>query len=100
MKYQTLKLKAGEKVFIETPLGVITIERGSAQNSRGFGVTLPEAMTAWKGLEKMVRNTRFLQIGDDGRSKPRYRMLVPVLDEEGFLIDAEAPRSLRVGALA
>ncbi len=98
MKHQTLKLKVGEKVFIETPLGVITIERGNSQSSRGIDVTLPVAMTAWKGLEKMVRNTRFLQIEDDGRSRPRYRMLVPVVDEEGFLLDAETPRGLRVGA--
>lgn len=91
---QELKLKPGGKpMLIATPAGVISI-RKHADKPRNLEVILPEGLKAVIGEEKLQSSELFEVVG--GKLKPRFKRLVPVVDDQGFIVRLVQPGAVRL----
>ena len=90
---QILTIKPGHEhsIRIETPMGLIVIERLTG-DSRKFKITLPNGLKAVSG--KSVEGLYVKET--DGNLTPVYEMLVPLLDADGKLVGAAKPTAFQL----
>jgi hypothetical protein len=94
---QILTLRPGPEhaVTIETPMGLIRIER-LTRDTRKIEITLPMGLRANRETNhKNDRNGYFVR-EDDGQLVPAYDMLVPLRDGKGALIGAARPTAFEL----
>lgn len=89
-----MTLRKDEPLVIETPLGLIEIERGDGPHR--LLVTLPEGLIAQRGVQRAMAGARYLIRGEDGRIRARYHMLTPRTGPDGELAGVETPPLFRV----
>lgn len=89
---QILTLRPGPEhaVSIETPMGLIHIER-LTRDTRKIEVHLPPGLKAKMG--ERPRDTDGMFVKDE---QPAYAMLVPVRDEKGRLVGAARPTAFEL----
>lgn len=98
MRQQLLTLQPSDPITIATASGLITIRRGEGRWR--LVIQMPESMRAFKGSEGHQRalNESGLLEEISGVVRPIFRMLVPVLGQDGSISGVTQPTSLRVGA--
>lgn len=94
MNPQFLEPREDTPIVIETPLGFIEITTVDIKRRLKLAITLPGTMKATRGWERAVKATRWV-VRSNGGSKPKYRMLVPVL-EGGCIVDLREPEAIEV----
>ena len=88
MTEQMLSIKPGASLYVFTPLGLIQIEMSSHRKLKFF---LPKGMQAFRPdkLERMEEELTLVNPWTiEGREGlvPAFRLLVPMLDKDGFLV--------------
>ena len=95
---QTLRPTKSEAIFIATPVGLIKLSPGPKKQ---WVIELPGSLRAFKSSDRAISNSAFLKQGDDGRLEPAYRMLLPVCDSAGALMDVSGANGpLHIGKVA
>lgn len=94
---QILTLRSGPEhaVTIETPMGLIHIER-LTRDTRKIEVVLPMGLRANRETHHTSARNGYFVREDDGRLVPAYDMLVPLRDERGALIGAARPTAFEL----
>lgn len=92
MRTQTLTFKSGETLYLHTPLGVIEVahERG---DNRKVHFRLPEFCSAHRSRKEALFESPFFE--EDGLT-PKFRVLCPVVDGEGHLVNIIKPDVIRL----
>ncbi len=97
MPKQFITLSKHSEVVIETPAGLVRISWTGKR--RQCCVETPEGMVAHRSVERALTGGKYLRL-DEGRIVPTYRMLTPVLGENGELAGVQQPpvfRAVRAG---
>jgi hypothetical protein len=92
MSRQTLKLRRGEVIVIETPEGLLRVKM---LDKFRFELELPGGMVAHRSEDRAMTGARFLQ-KDGERLVPKYQILQPITDQEGEIKGVRQPPVFRV----
>ena len=84
-KPQYFSLREGEEVAVETPHGLIIIQRAEGPNRRMVKITRPEGLTAHRSRLRAMEHAQFVEERADG-IYPKFEVLLPVTDDKGRLI--------------
>lgn len=84
-------------VFIETPMGIIEIERLDNRQLRFIG---PDGVVVHRSEERALRGAQYVTKDSSGKLHPKYQILVPKVDEDGALAGVDQPPVYRAPRLA
>lgn len=88
MPTQKLRPTANEKIVIVTPAGLIEMV---FEGNKHWAIKTPRGMVAFKNRERALSRSQWVCEDECGRIVPRYRWLVPDLDETGELCGVREP---------
>ena len=91
MNTQVLTFRPQQPIFISTPLGLITLER-CEEDKRKVKLTLPLDYKAFIGNKPQMRKRELVE-ETPGGLRPKFPMLVPVVNNNGELIGVTIPHS-------
>lgn len=90
-KQQTLTLKPnGQPVLIPTAHGIIKVWR-DPDETRKVLLLLPNGLSGYFGDDRAIANSMYVTKDDHGNIIPRFKHLVPEVDEHGQLIGLTEP---------
>lgn len=88
---------AGKPMFIETPAGMIRIEWDrSNMRRKKLAISMPGCFTVERTEDRAIKNMKYLR-KVNGHLVPDYRILVPVVDDDGTIAGIDRPGTLRLG---
>ena len=94
-----------EPIVIDTAHGPIEIHRveesrRSGRVSRRLRILLPAGVRVSVNQQQARERSSWFEIDEEGRLKPKHRMLQSVIDDEGHLVELRPAKVLKAVSLA
>ncbi|MFM9966691.1 MAG: hypothetical protein ACKV2Q_36425 [Planctomycetaceae bacterium] len=99
-RVEQFSLQRGKDIVIETPEGLIVIQRTPADDrkdgrSNHITIRMPAKMRAYVGSDRAMQHARFLA-RRDGAIVPKFRSLAPVVGGDGGIVEVAEPMGIFV----
>ena len=89
--------QVGRPLVMETPAGLVRIEWDTSGRRRKLRIVMPGCFTVHRGEERMRNGLKFLKEDASGNLVPNYRMLVPVVGDDGSIQGVQEPAAIKIG---
>lgn len=89
-----LPIRGRPDICISTPLGLLSIR--VTDDKKKVVVRMPESMTAHRGFDRAANSSKYVEL-QNGHARPKYKLLKPVVDDDGNVTDLIGVNVLKIG---